>query len=52
MKRYEKIANDRHERAHHKATKRSGDALPKRVETVIVTGRALVTEAKGLGRGR
>ena len=32
--------------------KRTGDALPKRVEKVIETGTALVTEAKGLGRAR
>ena len=43
---------DKHQRAHWKAQKRTGDALPKRVEQVIETGKALVTEAKGLGRGR
>jgi len=30
----------------------SGDAQPKQVQAVIETGNALVTEAKGLGRGR
>jgi hypothetical protein len=40
------------QRAHWKAQKRTGDALPKRVAEVIETGKALVTEAKGLGRGR
>jgi hypothetical protein len=47
-----KIATDQHERAHWKSQKRTGDALPKQVETVIETGKALVQEAKGLGRGR
>lgn len=47
-----KIAIDQHERAHWKAQKRTRDALPKRVQAVIETGQALVTEAKGLGRGR
>jgi len=42
----------KYQRAHWKATKRTGDALPKRVAEVIETGNALVTEAKGLGRGR
>ena len=51
-KRREKIEIDKFERAHWKAQKRSGDALPKRVQAVIETGKALVTEAKGLGRGR
>ena len=32
--------------------KRTGDALPKRVEKVIETGTALVTEARDLGRAR
>jgi hypothetical protein len=47
-----KIAVDQHERAHWKSQKRTGDALPKRVQAVIETGHALVQEAKGLGRGR
>ena len=34
-----------------KAQKRTGDALPKQVEAAIEAGAALVTEAKGLGRG-
>ena len=50
--RRERIEIDKHQRAHWKATKRTGDALPKRVEKVIETGNALVTEAKGLGRAR
>jgi hypothetical protein len=33
---------------HWKSQKRTGDALPKRVETVIEIGKALVTEAKGV----
>jgi hypothetical protein len=41
-----RIAIDQHERAH----KRTGDALPKQVQAVIETGKALVIEAKGLGR--
>jgi hypothetical protein len=50
--RRQRIEIDKHQRAHWKAQKRSGDALPKRVEQVIETGKSLVTEAKGLGRGR
>jgi hypothetical protein len=34
------------------AQKRTGDALPQQVQAVIEGGQALVTEAKGLGRGR
>jgi hypothetical protein len=45
--RREKIEIDQHERAHWKSQKRTGDALPNRVEQVIETGKALVTEAKG-----
>ncbi len=48
--RRERIEIDKHQRAHWKAQKRTGDALPKRVANVIETGNALVTEAKGLGR--
>ena len=40
---------DKHERAHWKSQKRTGDALPKQVEHVIETGQAPVREAKGLG---
>jgi hypothetical protein len=47
-----KIAIDQHERAHWKATRRTGDALPQQVQAVIEIGQALVQEAKGLGRGR
>ena len=50
--RREKIEIDRFQRAHWKSSRRTGDALPKRVEQVIGTGKALVTEAKGLGKGR
>jgi len=35
-----------------KRQKRTGDALPKRVQTVIEEGQALRQEAKGLGRGK
>jgi len=48
----EKIEINKFERAHWKTQKRTGDALPKRVQAVIETGQALVTEAKGLGRRR
>ena len=48
----EKIEISKFERAHWKSQKRTGDALPKRVQAVIETGHALVQEAKGLGRGR
>ena len=34
------------------AQKRTGDALPKRVEMAIETGKALVQEAKGPGRSQ
>ena len=47
-----KIAIEQHQRAHWKSQKRTGDALPKRIAQVIETGKALVTEAKGLGRAR
>lgn len=50
--RRQKIEIDKFQRAHLKAQKRTGDALPKRVEALVETGNALVTEAKGLGRGR
>ena len=48
----ERIGIDKFQRAHWRRQKRDGDALPKRVADVIETGKALVTEAKGLGRGR
>jgi hypothetical protein len=48
----ERIEIDKFQRAHWRRQKRDGDALPKRVAGVIETGKALVTEAKGLGRGR
>ena len=44
--------NRKSQRAHGKARKRTGDASPKRVNELIETGNALVTEAKGLGQGR
>jgi hypothetical protein len=50
--RRERIEIDKFQRAHWKAQKRTGDALPKRVAEVVETGKALVTEAKGLGRAR
>jgi hypothetical protein len=50
LSRRQRIEVDKHRRAHWEAQKRTGDALPKRVEQVIETGKALVTEAKGLGR--
>jgi transposase len=50
--RRQKIEIDKYQRARWKASKRTGDSLPKRVEKVIETGNALVTEAKGLGRAR
>jgi hypothetical protein len=48
--RREKIEIDKFQRARWKSQKRTGDALPKRVNALIETGNALVTEAKGLGR--
>ncbi len=48
--RIERIGIDKMETARWKSQKRSGDALPKRVQTVIDQGNALVKEAKGLGR--
>jgi hypothetical protein len=47
-----RIEIDKHERAHWKAQKRTGDAVPKQVQAAIETGKALVTAAKGLGRAR
>jgi hypothetical protein len=49
---YERIATDKTVWAHRKNQKRTGDALPKRMQKVIETGNELVTEAKGLGRAR
>jgi len=48
----ERIGIDKFQRAHWRRQKRDGDALPKRVADVIETGKALVTEAKGLGGAR
>lgn len=50
--RRERTEIDKSQRAHWKARKRTGDASPKRVNELIETGNALVTEAKGLARGR
>jgi len=38
--------------AQWKRKKRTGDALPKRAQAVAEQGRALATEARGLGRSR
>ena len=46
--RRQKIETDKFKHAHWKAQKRTGDALPKRVEAVIEAGKALAKEAKGL----
>ena len=43
---------DKQQRTRWKSQKRTGHALPKRVNEVIETGNALVTEAKGLGGAR
>jgi hypothetical protein len=51
-KRLQRIEIDKFRRMAWKSQKRTGDALPKQVQTVIETGAALVKEAKGLGRGR
>lgn len=48
--RRDRIEIGKFERAHWKAQKRTGGALPQAVAAVIETGAALVTEAKGLGR--
>jgi hypothetical protein len=50
--RRERIEIDKHQRAHWKAQKRTGDELPRQVQAVIETGNVLATEAKGLGRAR
>jgi hypothetical protein len=44
----QRVEIDKHQRAHSR--RRSEPAVE--VEQVIETGKALVTEAKGLGRGR
>jgi hypothetical protein len=41
--RFKKIEIDKFERAHWKASKRTGDALPKRVNEVIETGTAVMS---------
>jgi hypothetical protein len=50
-KRLARIEIDRFEQASWRS-KRIGNALPKRVQAVIETGRELVKEARGLGRAR
>jgi hypothetical protein len=48
MKRYEKLGIDKSERLRRRRQKRTGDALPKRLNTFLKTGAELVKEAKGL----
>jgi hypothetical protein len=50
--RLERIAIDRQRRAKWRRQKRSGDALPRRVNAFLEEGRELVKEAKGLGRAK
>jgi hypothetical protein len=45
------IEIDRKQETHWKQIKRTGDALPRRVQAVVEEGQALVKEAKGLGKG-
>jgi hypothetical protein len=40
----------RHQQLTRKRQRRGGDALPKRARRVVEDGRALLKEAKGLGR--
>jgi hypothetical protein len=47
-----RIEIDKQQQAEWKRQKRTGDALPKRAQAVVEQGRALVTEAKGLGRSK
>ena len=44
------IEIDKQQAARWKLQKRTGDSLPKRAQAVVEQGRALATEAKGLGR--
>ena len=48
-RRLERI-DERQRLAKWKRQRRTGDALPRRVQRVVEGGRALVKEAKGLGR--
>jgi hypothetical protein len=50
MKRREKIEIDKHERAHWKAPKRTGDALPKQVQAVIETPQGAGDGSQGAGQ--
>jgi FtsZ-binding cell division protein ZapB len=46
----EHVEIDRAQATRWKRQKRTGDALPKRAQRVVEEGRALIKEAKGLGR--
>jgi hypothetical protein len=46
----ERIVLDRRQVASQKRRRRTGNALPKRAQRVVEQGRALLKEAKGLGR--
>jgi hypothetical protein len=48
--RLERIVIDPQQRATWKRQRRTGDALPKRLQRAAETGHALVKEARGLGR--
>ena len=48
--RLERIEIDRQQIAQWKRQRRTGDALPKRVQTALERGRALAKEARGLGK--
>ena len=50
--RRQRIEVDKFRRTRWKTQKRTGDALPKRVDQFVKSGEALVKEAKGLGRSR
>jgi hypothetical protein len=45
-----RIEPDRQRLARWKRQRRTGDSLPKQAQSVVDDGRALITEAKGLGR--
>jgi hypothetical protein len=46
----ERIEIDRHQVARWKRQRRTGNALPKRVNAFLKEGRAIAKEARGLGR--
>jgi hypothetical protein len=48
--RFERIERDKARDVRWKRQKRTGDALPKRAQAVFDKGRALIVEAKGLGK--